>query len=259
VSNNNFVYGVTSLGSGSRGNATIIKSDKTAILVDNGFSCKELEARLEAKGLSPSEISFVLITHEHSDHASGVARFCRKYQVPVWLNMGTSLALNLDPSLEVHIFDSHTDFYLNDIQVIPVAVPHDSREPCQFIFIKNDKKTGLLTDLGHITPYVKEMFTDCCCLLLEFNHDREMLYSGKYPPQLKQRVGGDYGHLNNMQACEFLQYFNFKSLKHLVAMHLSLENNCSDIVKAMLVEQLPNDVEFHIADQQSGFDWIDIK
>ncbi|WP_444998239.1 MBL fold metallo-hydrolase [Aliikangiella sp. IMCC44359] len=248
---------VCSLGSGSKGNATLVEYNETLLLVDSGFSCKELEQRLVSRSVSAKQVSAVLVTHEHSDHFNGVPAFANKYQLPVWMSPGTSLHPRAAKIKSLNLFNSHTEFILGDFKVMPVAVPHDSREACQFVFQANDKRVGILTDLGHITPYVQSCFASCDILLLEFNHDKKRLMQGRYPASLKARVSGSFGHLNNEQAAEFLRHIQLSKLQYLVAMHLSEENNCPDIVNKVVAElNLGDNTQFLLAEQPIGFDWL---
>ena len=248
---------MTSLGSGSKGNATVVEYRNTRLLVDSGFSCKALEQRLIARDISPESITAVLVTHEHSDHFNGVPTFANRYKIPVWMSHGTSLHEKATKLKQLHIFNSQQPFTLEDINVNPVLVPHDSREACQFVFYAGEHRVGILTDLGHITPFVSQQFQDCSILLLEFNHDKDLLLQGRYPASLKARVGGSLGHLSNDQAADFLKNYSKDKLRYLAAMHLSEENNCRNKVAETISElQLQKNVEVLLAKQESGFDWI---
>jgi len=251
---------VTSLGSGSKGNATVVEYGHTRLLIDSGFSCKALQARLAQRDLTPSDITAILVTHEHSDHFNGVPTFANRFQTPVWMTHGTSLHHRAEKLKTFNILNGHEPFAIGDIQVNPVLVPHDSREACQFTLKAGDHKIGILTDLGHITPFVSGQYQDCAILLLEFNHDVQMLREGRYPASLKARVGGSLGHLSNDQAKEFLQVGEHRKLQHLAAMHLSEENNCSKRVQRSIEEaKLADQVNVLIAHQDDGFDWISIE
>ena len=250
---------LTSLGSGSKGNATLIQYLGRSIVIDSGFSCKALEERLGERGVHPESIDAILVTHEHSDHFKGVSAFSNKYNCQCWLSRGTSLHHLADKLKSPNIFCSHSCFHIGEFEVTPVAVPHDAREACQFVVNVSGFKLGILTDLGHITPHVEREYNNLDALLLEFNHDSEMLLNGRYPQKLKQRVGGSLGHLSNTQSLAFLKSINTSNLQLLAAMHLSEENN-----SRMLVENLLKKVNLHnakvvIADQDAGFDWFEIK
>ena len=248
---------VTSLGSGSQGNATLISHGETLLLVDCGYSCRELEARMLARGVKPDSVSAVLVTHEHGDHFNGVPAFSNKYKVPVYMSAGTSLHKKVDRLERRFLINSHQDFSIGGLTVSPIAVPHDSREACQFVIKTTKRKIGILTDVGHITPYIRQQYQDCDLLLLEFNHDLQLLLNGRYPASLKSRISGPLGHLSNAQAADFLQEPITRKLTCLVAMHLSEENNQPELVEnAIQASLLDSKVEFIIAQQQQGFDWL---
>ncbi|TQV82958.1 MBL fold metallo-hydrolase [Aliikangiella coralliicola] len=254
------MFSVTSLGSGSKGNATVVRYDDELVLIDSGFSCKALEARLKARQIEPQDICAILVTHEHSDHFNGVPAFSRKYKTPVWMSCGTGMHPRVEKISHLHYLNTHTSFQLGKFEITPVAVPHDSREACQFILQAADWRVGILTDLGHITPYVSEQFSDLDILLLEFNHDLDLLLQGAYPEKLKRRVAGPLGHLSNRQACDFLAQQSWGKLKYLAAMHLSEENNRRELVeRGIKAVGLPSDISTIIADQEKGFDWIELQ
>lgn len=252
-----------SLGSGSRGNATLVATDNTKLLVDCGFTIKDTERRLQALGVRPDQLSAILVTHEHSDHIKGVGPFARKYGVPVHCSYGTRYAveegrksLQGAPWQEVR---PEREFTLGDITVMPVPVPHDAREPCQFVFSANGKRLGLLTDLGSITPHLVAAYRHCDALLLECNHDVAMLRDGPYPPSLKRRVGGDFGHLNNSQSAALLGQLEIAQLQHLVLSHLSEKNNHPDLALAAIMP-LIDQQKIQISDQEEGTaGWLELR
>jgi phosphoribosyl 1,2-cyclic phosphodiesterase len=224
-----------SLGSGSRGNATVIEAGSTAVLVDCGFAARELVSRCEGLGVDPGELSAILVTHEHGDHMRGVGALARRFGIPVWMTHGTWHAADFGAISDLNLFSGHApDFSIGELQVSPVPVPHDAREPIQFVFSFADMRLGLLTDLGNITPRVVERFDALDALLLECNHDQGMLAVGPYPPSLQARVGGHYGHLNNAQAADFLRRIDHGRLRHLVAGHLSEKNNSPELAREAL-------------------------
>ncbi len=245
-----------SLGSGSRGNATLVQSGATTLMVDCGFSLSETESRLARLGLAPRDLHAILVTHEHTDHASGVARFAQRHSIPVHCTPGTREACLKYGFETARVFDSHARFALGDIQVTPVTVPHDAREPTQFLFDGGQHRFGLLTDVGSLTPHIKRSFSGCAALLLECNHDRDMLEDGPYPPSLKARVGGPLGHLSNAQAAELLRSLDNQWLQHLVAAHLSDKNNTPELARTALAEAVDCDMDWiAVADQEIGLDW----
>lgn len=247
-----------SLGSGSKGNATLVKSANCLILIDCGFSVKETVRRLAITGHQPEDITAVLVTHEHSDHIKGVGPLARKYQLPVYLTHGTSQYDGLNKLQSINSINIHKMFSIDDIDIMPVAVPHDAREPCQFIFQHKQKALGLLTDIGSITPHVTESYRQCDALMLECNHDPKMLSMGPYPTHLKRRVGGSWGHLSNHQAANFLSNIEYQRLQHLVISHISEKNNTEQLAKDTINEIYQNCTSPILADQQEGFDWLEV-
>ncbi|MCP4430021.1 MAG: MBL fold metallo-hydrolase, partial [Gammaproteobacteria bacterium] len=239
---------LASLGSGSKGNATLVKFDSTVLLIDCGFSLKQFHQRLDRLKLSPESIDAILVTHEHSDHCSGVARLARNHQIPVWTTRGTARSV-FDRKFSYHIIRGGESLTIGKIEVLPVTVPHDACEPVQFIFTaSNGKKLGILTDTGHITSHIISTYNQLDGLLLEFNYDQAMLEDGPYPYSLKQRVSGDLGHLSNMQSLSLLKSIDTKRLSRLIAGHISENNNSHDIVANQL-QQLGTISNPVIADQ----------
>lgn len=248
-----------SLGSGSCGNATVVEQGGTLLLVDCGFSIRETEQRLLRLGREPERIAALLVTHEHSDHLGGVARFARKYRLPVWMTAGTRAACR-DLPPQVELFNSHTPFAVGDIEVQPYPVPHDARDPAQFVFGNGAVRLGLLTDVGSLTPHIEQQLNGCEALFLECNHDREMLANGVYPPPLKARVGGSYGHLSNDQAAQLLARLDLSALQHVVAAHLSEKNNTPQLARAALGAVLGCTAdEVAAADQATGIGWRELR
>jgi phosphoribosyl 1,2-cyclic phosphodiesterase len=249
---------IASLGSGSRGNATLVQYQDTTLLVDNGFSLKQFTRRLERLEIELDAIDAVLLTHEHGDHSGGVERLCARHEIPLWTAVGTARAA-LSPDFEYQRLVPGRAVTIGGIEIIPVTVPHDASEPLQFIFhqLDNGKRLGILTDTGHITRHIVEAFSCLDGLLLEFNYDVEMLASGPYPDMLKQRVGGNLGHLSNDQSLDLLRQIDTDSLNCLIAGHISEKNNRSTIVD-QLIRQMGDVPVPVLADQEAGFDWISI-
>ena len=247
-----------SLGSGSRGNAWVVAAGRTTLLVDCGFGPRNLAERLGRLSLSIADISAVLVTHEHSDHVGGVAACARRHRLPVFLTSGTLGAVSL-PDVPCTIFDSHTAFTLGDLEIRPFPVPHDAREPVQFVLSDGDEQLGILTDTGHVTPHILDMLSGCSGLVVECNHDASLLAAGRYPPSLKQRIAGRYGHLDNNAAAELLSQIGGHRLRHVVAAHLSQENNRPDLAAAALAASLNCDPAWIcVADQDTGLPWLDL-
>lgn len=245
-----------SLGSGSRGNATLVECQTTLVMIDCGFSCRETERRMARLGRHPAELAALLITHEHGDHVRGVAPLARKYGFPVWLTRGTRHMLRDTDMPKLRSFDAATRIDIGELQIQPFTVPHDAREPCQFAVQAGSRRLGMLTDTGRMTPHIVESLSACDALLLECNHDTAMLADGSYSRSLKQRVGGPLGHLSNAQAVDLLERLDTSRLQHLVAAHLSDKNNQPALVRTALATAIDCEPDWiGIADQESGLDW----
>ena len=248
-----------SLGSGSRGNATLVEAGATRGLLDCGFSCAETEKRLTRLGLDAQQVDAILVTHEHSDHISGVARFSRRFGIPVWMTAGTEAVHRGGEVAAWHCFSSHQPFRIGDLEIAPYPVPHDAREPCQFVFSDGAVRLGVLTDAGSITAHMVQALDGLDALILECNHDPELLARGPYPARLQQRVGGRYGHLSNQQAADLLGQIVTSRLQHLVAAHLSEKNNRVDLARAALAQVLHcAAADIGVAEQQNGIAWRDV-
>lgn len=246
------------LGSGSRGNSAIIEHDGSCIMLDNGFSLKESEARLARLELDPAALDGIVVTHEHGDHISGVGPLARKYGLPVWMTAGTwrtgAARVGALPSL--HLIDPHCTFGIDGIELRPYVVPHDACEPVQFVFGDGAHRLGILTDIGHITTHVVEMLDGCDALALECNHDRRMLEEGPYPDALKARVGGRLGHLENHEAADLLARIDSTRIQHLIAVHLSETNNTQYHAREALASVGSCALgEIEVACQQAGLGW----
>ncbi len=250
-----------SLGSGSKGNATLIQAGGTCLLLDCGFSLRELEARLARLDMRPDHIDAVLVTHEHGDHIKGVGPLARRHGMPVWMTHGTWRNAPCGDIPELRLFGSHTPaFHIGDIEIQPFAVPHDAREPIQFTFRHAGLTLGILTDAGSFTPHVLSAIEDVDGLLLECNHDAQMLRDGPYPPQLQARVGGDYGHLSNDQAAALLSRIRHQRLQHLVIGHLSEKNNCPRLARRT-VAAISDDLDDRISvlEQAAVSGWFELQ
>jgi len=245
-----------SLGSGSRGNATLIEQGSTLLMIDNGFSPRQAVTRLQRLDRQPEQLSAILVTHEHSDHCAGAEKLAIKYGIPLWASHGTAMAIG---ATSYQCFDSHLAFEIGSIGITPVAVPHDAREPTQFVFCADGFKLGVLTDTGSITPHIRDAYSGCHGLLLECNYDHEMLMTGVYPPALKQRVAGDWGHLSNQQAADLLTELDLSVLRHLVLGHISEKNNQPQLAQQAILNALPElSPLLTLAQQENGFDWCDL-
>ncbi len=257
--------GFASIGSGSRGNGTLVSLGRDVrseecngrvFLVDCGFSLKQCEKRLAQRGLSGGDIDAILVSHEHADHISGVAPLAHKYSIPVYGSYGTVRKLPI--GLHAHTFDSDVPFDVDGVLINPVCVPHDAREPTQFVLQDGTEKVGVLSDLGSVTQHVVAQFSGCTHLLLEANHDRGMLLAGSYPAQLKRRVAADYGHLSNQQALQLLEDIAHQDL-HVVIGHVSEQNNDVKILQALFESMQSKVKSLQIATQKEGFDWLGVR
>lgn len=246
-----------SLGSGSSGNATLISDDETYILLDCGFSVKEASRRMQRLGVELPQLSAVVVTHEHGDHIKGVPALSRKLGIPTYMTSGTFHSRDLGRIPDLRLIHNYQAFSVNDIQLTPVAVPHDAREPAQFLFsCKKGTTLGVLTDFGSITTHTVEAYSGCDGLLLEANHDRMMLAYGPYPSSLKARVSGPWGHLSNEQTAAFLQEMDTSKLQHLVVGHISSKNNTLEKAKQALSSVAKNLGKVCYACQDQGFGWL---
>lgn len=250
-----------SLGSGSKGNGTLVSCGNTHLLIDCGFAMKETTRRLQRLGLEPKDLTAVLITHEHGDHIGGAGPLARRYQLPLYTTNGTKLSGRFKGEVpDWRPINPEHSFAINDLEVWPVTVPHDAREPVQFVISDGANRLGILTDLGSITPHVVRHYSRCQALVLEANHDPDLLARGPYPAALKRRVGGDFGHLSNQQAADLLTQIDTEKLTHLVASHLSEQNNDPYLACTTLAEAINTTPDWiALADQDEGFGWRDIQ
>ena len=245
------------LGSGSRGNGTLVQAGATTVLMDCGFMLRDAESRLRRLGVEPYAVDAVVVTHEHHDHIGGVARFARKHRLPVWMSQGTKEAWRDGPVPRTHVFAPSEAFAIGDLLVQPFAVPHDAREPCHYVFGDGHFRVGALSDAGSVTDAMRAALSGCDALMLEFNHDVEMLANGPYEPPLKRRVGGPLGHLSNVQAAEFVRSLDNSRLRHLVLTHLSEKNNTPALALAAATAAITAP-EIVCAHQDDGLSWREL-
>ncbi|MEI7429338.1 MAG: MBL fold metallo-hydrolase [Betaproteobacteria bacterium] len=247
-----------SLGSGSRGNSLIVEAGATKLLLDCGFSTRTTIERLSGLSVSPDEIDAILVTHEHGDHVAGVFKFSSRFGIPVYLTNGThSAATRGKPTpSKIHLIDSHAVFSIGDLEIHPFPVPHDAREPVQFVLSSGSLRLGVLTDTGAITQHIIDRLSGCNGLVLECNHDSNLLAESSYPEVLKRRISGNFGHLDNQQAAALLQKIETKQLQHIVAAHLSEQNNHPELVISALASVLNCSRDWiGVATQKEGFLW----
>lgn len=247
-----------SLGSGSKGNAWLVEKGATRVLIDCGFGVREMAGRLLRLGLEAKDVSAILITHEHTDHARGAARFSAKHGCPVWLTHGCRGMLEAtgEALAHSHEVEGHGVFAVGDLEFSPFPVPHDAREPVQYVVSDGARRWGLLTDAGHVTAHMVAMLDGCDALALECNHDVDRLRRGSYPAALKTRILGRYGHLDNGAAADLLGRLGRRRLQHVVAAHLSEENNTPDLAREALAGVLGCEPAWiGVADQSDGISW----
>jgi phosphoribosyl 1,2-cyclic phosphodiesterase len=247
----------SSLGSGSAGNALLVEAEETCVMLDCGFGLRETISRLQARERSAEALSGILVTHEHGDHIGGVFRLARKFGLPVWLTHGTWAACReSDAGLDLRIIDSHSPFSVGALEVQPFPVPHDAREPVQYVFSAAGTRLGVLTDIGEATAHVCDLLSGCDGLVVECNHDAGLLANSNYPASVKRRIGGRYGHLENGAAAALLQRVDRSRLKQLVAAHLSERNNSPELVRDVLAKSLDCEREWiGVATPDQGFAW----
>lgn len=253
-----------SLGSGSEGNALVVEASNgattTRVMLDCGFSAKEVERRLLRLELGVEQLDAILITHEHSDHIGSALTLARKWSIPLYMSWGTARAVGADDAdVDLHVLWGDETAAIGDIEVLPYTVPHDAREPLQFVFSDGACRLGVLTDVGTSTPHISAVLSGCDGLVLECNHDTTMLAQSRYPQSLKARIGGNHGHLNNDAAADILASLDRARLKHLVAAHLSQQNNLPELARAAMARVLgAAATEVVVASQIDGFGWLSL-
>ncbi len=250
------------LGSGSEGNALVLEASAglftTRVLVDNGFGPRTLERRLQRVGLGIADIDALFVTHEHSDHVAGVGALLRRRGIPLLCSAGTRRAAGFDRAdIDWRPLRADEAIDLGELQIHPYAVPHDAAEPLQLVVTDGDRRFGLLTDVGVATSAVARALDGLHALQLECNHDADLLRAGAYPAFLKQRIGGERGHLSNAQAAALLSMIDRRALHTVVAAHLSRSNNRPALAQQALAAVLGcAQDEVRVAHQDDGLDWI---
>jgi len=240
------------LASGSRGNATFVSSGSTSILIDAGLSGIEIERRLKSKGLSPKDLDAILVSHEHTDHIQGVGVLSRRFNLPVYINSKTQGAAfpQIGKVHDVKNFACGSTFLINDLAIHPFSISHDAEDPVGFTLNQNGTTIGIATDLGIVTAMVKEHLKRCDLLILEANHDEDMLINGPYPWSVKQRVKSRTGHLSNAASKQLLNEIQHDRLKHVILAHLSETNNTPQKAVDEVGKALnPNNVQLDVAVQ----------
>ncbi len=245
-----------SLGSGSKGNATVIDNQQGLILLDCGFSRRTMLHKLSAVGALANDIVAILITHEHTDHIKGAQTLAEKLSVPIYSSFGTARKMQWLSHPLWQCLQPEQSIELAGMQIKPYLVPHDAQEPFQYVFTAEGKKLGVLSDLGYVTPHLIKAFRNCHGLQIEANYDPDMLKNGPYPISLQKRVSGKYGHLSNQQCMQFIQNSYWPGLQQLSLGHISEHNNSSQIIQELLVANLPDsNLQTHILSQAHACDW----
>jgi phosphoribosyl 1,2-cyclic phosphodiesterase len=253
-----------SLGSGSEGNALVISggtdtgtsTGATHVLIDCGFNLREVERRLARLSLLPREISAIVVTHEHSDHIGGVGKLARRFGIPVWMSVGTHQGARDFDGVDVRFCRDGESFIVGALEFHPYTVPHDAREPLQYVVSEGDARLGVLTDAGHLTEHLVNALGGCTALMFECNHDLQMLMRSNYPQFLIRRIAGPLGHLGNHTSAEILAAIDKTRLKLVVCAHLSKQNNTPELARAALSAVLDlQQVELLVAHQEQGVAW----
>jgi phosphoribosyl 1,2-cyclic phosphodiesterase len=244
------------LGSGSRGNAVYVESGNTAILIDAGFSGKQLQQRMQSIKRDLADIKAVCITHEHNDHICGVGVISRKYKIPVCINEGTfdAASLKIGKLFEVRTFATGDVLRIEDLEIRSFRVSHDTADPVGYVISDGNKRLGYCTDTGKTSHLMTQRLSSCHGVILEFNHDLEMLKYGPYPLPLQQRVRSSRGHLSNDDAADFLGNVLGETIQEVVLAHLSEKNNTVELAKkaaSASMQQWPT-VKLHIASQDEA-------
>jgi phosphoribosyl 1,2-cyclic phosphodiesterase len=256
-----------SLGSGSSGNATLVEAQSgahtTRLLIDCGMRLRDLEARLIEAGTCAEDLDAIFITHEHGDHIGCARSFVKRYTTPLWMSQGTWLAVRDSAWVAyehlVNVARDSCAIELGSLFAMPFTVPHDAREPLQLRCSDGSRVLGIATDLGHTSSHVVASLQGCHALLLEANHDPDMLQASSYPSFLKQRVAGPWGHLANHAAADLLSRIKHHDLSFVMAAHLSERNNTPALARLSLsgaMQCAPSDIA--VADPVTGFDWVQV-
>jgi len=254
-----------SLGSGSSGNATLIEASQggetTRVLIDCGLSMSELRQQLAPMDLDLEDVQALFVTHEHSDHVGQAKQFGLKTGRPIFASQGTHLAIQIHSwglrEEQIQCASDSALIQIGSLCLHPFTVPHDAREPLQLCLSDGEVKLGLVTDLGHVSSHVVRSLQNCHALILECNHDEQLLRLSKYPSFLKARISGPLGHLSNKDSAKLLQAVLNEKLKTVVAAHLSEKNNTPELATQALLDVIaPSGPQLIVADPESGTDWI---
>ena len=252
-----------SLASGSSGNCLVAEASGTVVLIDCGLALTETERRLARLGLEPAGVSAILVTHEHSDHACGAFELAAAHRIAVYLTHGTLAAMKAEgkvlDGVPLVIVNGRQSFFIDALQVLPFTVPHDAREPVQYVLSDGASKLGVLTDVGISTAHVEKTLSGLDALVLECNYDRDLLWNGAYPRWLKERIAGPFGHLDNLESERLLGALDRSRLKHVIGAHLSKQNNRPELARAALARAMGCEESWiGLATQDDGFGWRDL-
>ena len=234
-----------SLYSGSSGNSFLIKTENTCVLIDSGVSSKKIVSALEDNSIDPGKIDGIFITHEHIDHTRSVGLLSSKYNIPIYANKETWKELLMQNSklkeLNINYFVNDKKFIFQDLEILPFSTPHDAVNPCGFSICKNGKKVSIATDLGHISNKVIKNLESSNLVMLEANYDQDVLKYSRYPYSLKQRIQSPIGHLENSSSGKAISHLIKLGLQNALLIHLSKENNFTELAYKTLVEELNKD------------------
>ena len=252
------MFGITVLGSGSKGNSIVIHGKDGAILLDVGFSLRETRRRMAAAGVDDNALSAILVSHEHTDHTKGLRVAANHYRIPVYCNRGTGEILKqreVEPE-RLHLFATGNAFRVNEFTVEPFSLPHDAMDPVGFTVRSNGCKLGVVTDLGHVSHMVCHHLRECDILVVESNHDMEMLNQSSRPWSLKQRIVSRHGHLSNQAGMELLKQILHERTRHVILAHASQDCNRYELAEACGAETLSacarTDIQLQVARQDLG-------
>jgi len=236
------------LASGSRGNSIYLATERVRLLIDAGLSGRETKRRLATMGADPKDLAGIIVTHEHLDHVRGLGSIARRYKLPVYLNRLTYAYLpetvgRLGEKVE---FATGRSFSLGDITIHPFTISHDAADPVGFVLVNGSVKVGICTDLGAATNLVHRHLENCSILVLEANHDVEMLKNGPYPWPVKQRIKSRFGHLSNEQSVKVLSQVYSEDLQEVIFAHMSETNNSSERILDAFTSMLPRHMRDHL-------------
>jgi phosphoribosyl 1,2-cyclic phosphodiesterase len=247
-----------SLNSGSNGNCYYVGNTEEAVLIDVGISCRELEKRMARIGLNIQKVKAIFISHEHTDHISGVRVTSKKYKIPVYINEGTRKGGRFEPENPLLCsFAAHQPVNIGELSITPFPKRHDAADPYSFVVEGNNTVIGVLTDIGSVCEHVRSYFKQCHAAFLEANYDEDMLMNGPYPFYLKKRISGDHGHLSNTQALELFRQHKADYMSHVFLSHLSKENNSPQVAQK-LFEEHAGDTQVIVASRHYESDVYEI-